>query len=1150
MKHIVKKAARLLLASAVLICLASSTALADWKDVEGAVGYQAYIQTNGINTQSIMQNRRPLPDDSQDTEAIAAWTTSVRGGEKPYFNIGANGIYSGAWYAVLTDVSPTEFPNLTPLYSLAVSDSDTPLVVYQLDTYNDNCAVKAGGNAVVQESTAVSHEEANEETNEETQEVTVTYTYTATAPDESLFIPPEDMGLLGWYSSDNKLIAAPGASFEVVERPEGGNENVPMVLHAVWGMTRASFAAKLTQVRFGDTLEQEYDALEANSVPSDCGILPSDTQKAIVVAVGKGFIHTKGDGTLGQGEAVTRKEAALMLYRSGLNDADASTALPTDCSELEEVYQPAIRAVLAAGMMKTAAEGAFVPDANIKPSDLVWNAYPVYTMTVKNRVGDVLANFAYLYGGTVDLSGYYQLDQGKEDAKEFFQVGWEIRMQYDYKQIPPRSSYTFGTDKNVEAIAYCAAVSDSGVILVPNIDWTDVTSLYQYVTTYLPSQWPGHEEKIIAWSAQANAGSEMIYSDDFFAAGAFPAYSTSKVLYPVTGYDSLYIFHSGNGNFNTNNAKQAVSFSNIPMPSADSMTAPAGMVLKGWRNADGSNFFQIGGSFTQSSPGVYHFYADWEPEDSRVKLTAPTNLEWHKYYSISLDQPTKTYRISKGIPFWDVVGAMSWRPGEDSNALTRNDYYVEVYKKGENGAADTRICYFEENTGDMTHYFEVYSTNYLLIQPDLESGTYYFTAYAIGDNLHYDNSDTVKSPEWEYVRPTSETDPDTAPRLAKMTNIIWTEVSDGLEVTWNIPDNAEEEIYTYQLNFERIEEPGSVQRRWGNIWASSYVQSSYKFSSTYASPGYWSFRIRAISKDMTENLNGEWSEERIYYVGERQNLLDGILESEKLTTTKDKVDEIRKLDTGLLAAALTEDTTNEQAAGKLAKLEENTGVNTIFEKDASIESPTVDPNGMSMIGAGLNLSAGSTVTMTVGGADSKQFQETIQKTVINTQTVNTVAFSMKISDANGEIVPAAGETRLDVPVKIIIPIPNDKISPQSLVVLHKHGEDDVEVIYPHVYSENNRWYASFTVMRFSDFMLLGTSGASKTDTGVIVSPGVAGSTYCAVYDEYDKMLAVSSSAVGGTYEITCSAQNAAYVKLFYLGEGNKPTREAVRYNLD
>ena len=50
MKHIVKKAARLLLASAVLICLVSSTALADWKDVEGAVGYQAYIQTNGINT--------------------------------------------------------------------------------------------------------------------------------------------------------------------------------------------------------------------------------------------------------------------------------------------------------------------------------------------------------------------------------------------------------------------------------------------------------------------------------------------------------------------------------------------------------------------------------------------------------------------------------------------------------------------------------------------------------------------------------------------------------------------------------------------------------------------------------------------------------------------------------------------------------------------------------------------------------------------------------------------------------------------------------------------------------------------------------------------------------------------------------------------
>lgn len=432
--------------------------------------------------------------------------------------------------------------------------------------------------------------------------------------------------------------------------------------------------------------------------------------------------------------------------------------------------------------------------------------------------------------------------------------------------------------------------------------------------------------------------------------------------------------------------------------------------------------------------------------------------------------------------------------------------------------------------------------------PDRESGDYYFTVQAVGDEEQYKDSPVATSPIWHYERPEAE--------LAAPTGLHW----EGQTACWSDEINRAADLYGYLIQF-RCEDPET-----GNAVSTydMYDIASLAFGGLKDTlddqilerlgSGTCQFRIQALSRDITRIRHGQWSE--FNEVGTQltapstvadalNQLLTDYTPSEGAKLTEEQATALKsavaakkdELERTLFSGA---DSSN-GVAGKLQALEALVGGPAKIE--VTSEAPVeIAQKGVSIVGASLNGAAGSTVSLKIDKA-----QEVSAETPINpAQYHNTIPFSMTL-----EGVSAQGQHQpLAVPVLITLPLPAS-IRPSFLVLLHKVGDTWHEIFpYQILYNDELKQYCvRFTVTSFSDFAF-----AQQLFCGIErLWPALGQLTVCAtadvkkvvaaVYDGSGKQLGCAASAIenGGTLTLDLPAlKTGAAVRVFFLNETGQP----------
>lgn len=127
----------------------------------------------------------------------------------------------------------------------------------------------------------------------------------------------------------------------------------------------------------------------------------------------------------------------------------------------------------------------------------------------------------------------------------------------------------------------------------------------------------------------------------------------------------------------------------------------------------------------------------------------------------------------------------------------------------------------------------------------MQTGKYYFEVYAIGDGSHRD-SDICKSDILDYVRPEK--------KVAVPANLKWNKTN----AEWTLADMA---VVKYELQWK--EEGGDI---WKNVMTGSYPRTFTEkieridLSHLMDKKGICRFRVRALSNNIFEAVDNEWSE--------------------------------------------------------------------------------------------------------------------------------------------------------------------------------------------------------------------------------------------------------------------------------------------------
>lgn len=443
--------------------------------------------------------------------------------------------------------------------------------------------------------------------------------------------------------------------------------------------------------------------------------------------------------------------------------------------------------------------------------------------------------------------------------------------------------------------------------------------------------------------------------------------------------------------------------------------------------------------------------------------------------------------------------------------------------------------------------------------PDRESGDYYFTVQAVGDEEQYKDSPVVTSPIWHYERPEAE--------LTASTGLHW----EGQTACWSDESNNAADLYGYEIQFR------CVAPETGAETGTKYTLTMDELSSgglkhtlqdwvkDLLGSGTCQFRLRAVSGDITRFRHSQWSafsaeSTQLTAPSTVADALDQLLtdytpsEGAELTekqTAALKSAVAEKKD-ALASTLCTGDGGSTKVADKLQALEALVGgpATVTVTGDAPKEIKDAQ-NGVSIVGASLNGTAGSTVTLKIDRAEAVSAEDPINPA----QYHNTIPFSMTLAGVNAQ----EQHQSLAVPVLITLPLPGS-IHPSFLVLLHKIGDDWQEIFpYQVFYDETLRQdCVRFTVTSFSDFafaqqlscgiqQLVAENGQLTVCATADVKKVVA-----AVYDGSGKQLGCAAAAAGtagGTLTLNLPAlKTGAAVRVFFLRENGQPACPAAEKN--
>ena len=440
--------------------------------------------------------------------------------------------------------------------------------------------------------------------------------------------------------------------------------------------------------------------------------------------------------------------------------------------------------------------------------------------------------------------------------------------------------------------------------------------------------------------------------------------------------------------------------------------------------------------------------------------------------------------------------------------------------------------------------------------PDRESGDYYFTVQAVGDEEQYKDSPVVTSPIWHYERPEAE--------LAVPTGLHW----EGQTACWSDEVNRAADLYGYEIQFrcvapETEAETGTKYTLTMDELSSDGLKHTLQdWVKDLLGSGTCQFRLRAVSGDITRFRHSQWSEFSA--------------ESTQLTapsTVADALDHLLTTYTPSEGAELTEEQTTALKSAVAAKKDElastlctGGGSTKVADKLQALEALVGGPasvtvtgdapaaitqSGVSIVGASLNGTAESAVTLKIDKAETVSAETPINPA----QYHNTIPFSMTLKgvDAQGQHQPLA------VPVLITLPLPNN-INPSFLVLLHKIGDDWQEIFpYQILYNDDLKQYCvRFTVTSFSDFafaqrLFCGIEDMDPVDGQLTVcATADVKRVVAAVYDGSGKQLGCAASAIenGGTLTLDLPAlKTGATVRVFFLRENGQPACPAAEQNI-
>lgn len=441
--------------------------------------------------------------------------------------------------------------------------------------------------------------------------------------------------------------------------------------------------------------------------------------------------------------------------------------------------------------------------------------------------------------------------------------------------------------------------------------------------------------------------------------------------------------------------------------------------------------------------------------------------------------------------------------------------------------------------------------------PDRESGDYYFTVQAVGDEEQYKDSPVVTSPIWHYERPEAE--------LTAPTGLHW----EGQTACWSDESNHAADLYGYEIQFR------CVAPETGAETGTKYTLTMDELSSNglkhtlqdwvkdLLGSGTCQFRLRAVSGDITRFRHSQWSafsaeSTQLTAPSTVAKALEQLLthyQPEAGSTTLGEAQAnalksaVAEKKDALASTLCTGDGGSTKVADKLQALEALVGgpaTVTVTEN-----APTaITKRGVSIVGASLNGTAESAVTLKIDKAET-----VIAETPINpAQYHNTIPFSMTLEGVNAQ----EQHQSLAVPVLITLPLPGS-IHPSFLVLLHKIG-DTWEEIFPYqvfydATLEQN--CVRFTVTSFSDFAFaqqlscgIERLNADNGQLRVRAADGAVASVVAAVYDGSGKQLGCAAAAAGtagGTLTLNLPAlKTGAAVRVFFLRENGQPVCPAAQ----
>lgn len=376
------------------------------------------------------------------------------------------------------------------------------------------------------------------------------------------------------------------------------------------------------------------------------------------------------------------------------------------------------------------------------------------------------------------------------------------------------------------------------------------------------------------------------------------------------------------------------------------------------------------------------------------------------------------------------------------NDSTSGFYVARIYRDG-----ITLTNYVMGNlSGDY------YSINIRHLMTD--SGDYTFQVKISPDdngNIYDFSSGCVSemSPAFHYDKPSES--------LSAPTGLQWDNQTKGL-VKWNPVENAAG--YSVLLYKDKSNMPvyGTYDRPDGN-------NIQFDFSSYVGDEGSYTFRVQAISSDITRYANSEWSADSppLGSSDEVDKTLEEIIQNDNAVEAVNDLKDGNKVNKSELKVAMQ---SNAGIQSKMQQLESR----YTEEQGITVSSPTVEdvaiaPEKISVLGAGLNAYSGQEVVLKISrpGAESP-YNPDVYK--------NVVQFNMDL------LIDGMVKKELEIPVTITLPVP-DGMNIDRLCILHYSSADgSYETIHPR---KNGNGTVSFTITHFSTFAFAETQDSDTQE---------------------------------------------------------------------